>query len=668
MCRSLIFGLVTSLSLPLAPARAQQPTPIQEGQAVSRRLGPGDRHVYGVKLTGDQFVMGDANQESIDVVVTLVAPDGTETPFDGPARGPETFTLVTHEPGEYQIVVTPFLDDETGTYTITLARIEPVATTPSGRVDQLFAPWTRGGSPGASVAIERNGEILYEQGYGLAQLEYDIPVTPTTIFHVASVSKQFTAFAIAMLAVEGRLSLDDDVRTYIPELPDFGHLITLRHLLHHTSGLRDQWNLLGLAGWRLDDVITKDQILRLFTREHDLNFVPGAEYLYCNTGYTLLAEVVARVSGQSFREWTAEHLFEPLGMTRTHFHDSHEEIVPNRAYSYAYAQDGGYRNSVLSYANAGATSLFTTAGDLARWMHNLQTGTVGGQRVLQLMHERGVLNNGDTIPYALGLGFGEYRGLTTVGHGGSDAGFRSNVVRFPDQGFSVAVLSNLAGFDPGGLARQVADIYLADEFEPAETTEAEDQTAESAEAVVLVDPRILEQYVGEYELVPGLRFTVTVRDGRLYGQATGQREFQLESRSDSVFTVPAVGAEMTFHRAAGDVELELVQGGQTIRSSREVPFDPSSVNLSLFTGVYDSPELETTYELVLDDGKLVARHVRNDPITLTPTAPGRFRGDAWFFQDVVFVRDPNGAVTQMRVSSGRVRNLLFTKREGAVGR
>jgi CubicO group peptidase (beta-lactamase class C family) len=228
-------------------------------------------------------------------------------------------------------------------------------------IDALFEQEIKKDSPGAAVAIIKDGSIIYKNGYGIACMDYDIPITPSTIFHVASVSKQFTTFAIALLADQGKLSLDDDIRKYLPEVPDFGKTITIRHLIYHTSGLRDQWELLAMAGWRLDDVITKEHILKIVRHQKELNFDPGEEYSYCNSGYTLMAEIVARLSDQSFREFTAKSIFKPLGMDNTHFHDDHEMIVKNMAYSYNTGSNNGFKKSVLSFANVGATSLFTTA-------------------------------------------------------------------------------------------------------------------------------------------------------------------------------------------------------------------------------------------------------------------------------------------------------------------
>ena len=204
---------------------------------------------------------------------------------------------------------------------------------PSDRVDKIFERFNRRDSPGCALAVMRDGAVIYKHGYGMADLDHDVAITPSTVFHVASVSKQFTNAATVLLAQEGKLSLDDDVRKYVAELPDFGQRITIRHLIHHTSGLRDQWSLLGLAGWRYSlDLITDDDVLEMMSRQKDLNFPPGEKHVYCNTGYTLLALIVKRVSGRSFREFTSQRIFEPLGMANTHFRDDHAEIVKNQAY------------------------------------------------------------------------------------------------------------------------------------------------------------------------------------------------------------------------------------------------------------------------------------------------------------------------------------------------
>jgi CubicO group peptidase (beta-lactamase class C family) len=327
-------------------------------------------------------------------------------------------------------------------------------------------------------------------------MEYEINNTGQTIFHIASVSKQFTGFAIAMLADQGKISMQDDIRKYIPELPDYGTPITLNHLVHHTSGLRDQWNLLGLAGWRLDDVITHDQIMRLLCKQRELNFQPGEEMVYCNTGFTLLAEVVHRVTGQSFPAWTKENIFMPLEMKSTLFYDDHEMIVPNRAYSYRL-QDTVMKKSVLSYANVGATSLFTTVDDLAKWTINFDSIKVGNAGIMEKMEERFILNRGDTMSYGYGQGIGKYKGLKTVSHGGADAGYRTMLLRFPEQHFTVIVFSNLANFSSGGMSFVIADAYLSELYVEEPKKEEEPPAPEAKEEVDLSKIR-LSDYQGRF--------------------------------------------------------------------------------------------------------------------------------------------------------------------------
>src|SRR5579884_198857 len=415
----------------------------------------------------------------------------------------------------------------------------------TAQVDALFAAWDRSDAPGAALAVVQEGEIVYKRGYGMANLEYGVPITPATIFHVASLSKQFTAFAINLLALEGRLSLDDDIRTHFPEFGDFGKTITLRHLRHHTSGLRDQWDLLRLAGWRMEDVITEQDILDLAWKQRDLNFAPGAEHLYCNTGDTLLAVTVKRVSGQSLPEFAQERIFGPLGMTNTHFHDDHHRIVPNRAYSYAPREDGeGFEHRVLSFSNVGTTSLFTTVEDLARWDRNFAALQIGGPEALALLQERGRLNDGTPIDYAAGLAFGEYRGLQTVGHGGADAGYRADFLRFPEERFTVIVLANRSDANPGALTRRVADLYLADRLGPV-PGEAPAPPAEPSQKTLTPDQ--LAEYAGDFfsdELTA--IYTLQLRDGALTLR-TRKEEFPLQpSESPDTFTGPL--GQITFTR------------------------------------------------------------------------------------------------------------------------
>jgi len=367
------------------------------------------------------------------------------------------------------------------------------------KIDQLFAEWNKPDSPGAAVAVTRNGEVVYKQGYGTANLEYDIPITPTTVFDIASVSKQFAAFAITTLSHEGKLSLDDDMRVHLPDVPDFGHTITIRHLLHHTSGLRDWVQSLVIAGVGMEDVISFKHILKMARHQKALNFEPGEAYLYSNTGYNLLAEIVERVTGDSFREWTDTHIFKPLAMTNSHFHDDHQMILKNRAYSYQAVENGGFKHAINNTTALGSSSLYSTVEDLAKWMLNFENTCIGEQTVIDQMHQRGVLNNREQINYALGLSIGEYRGLQTVGHSGSWRGFRSHLIRLPEQKFGVVILCNLDTFNPLRLAEKVADLYLADVLAPVKEASEPEKAAppEDIKSEPLT-PEQLTEFEGDY--------------------------------------------------------------------------------------------------------------------------------------------------------------------------
>jgi CubicO group peptidase (beta-lactamase class C family) len=523
------------------------------------------------------------------------------------------------------------------------------------RVDQIFERWDKPDSPGAAVAVVKGKKTVFVKGYGSANLEYEIPITPSTVFHVASVSKQFTAFAVALLAEEGKISLDEDIRLYLPEVPNFGPTITIRHLIHHISGLRDQWELLAMAGWRLDDVITTSHILKLVSRQKDLNFTPGEEYLYSNTGYTLLAEIVERVTGKSFREWTSSNIFEPLAMTDTHFHDNHEEIVKNRAYSYS-PRGNGFRKRGLSYATVGATSLFTTVEDLSKWVLNFSRKTVGNENLYALILERGVLNSGEKIGYAFGLNIGELNGIKTVSHGGSDAGYRSHLLMFPDEELAIVVLSNLSSSNPSGLARQVSELYLPKKFKKKEEKKPERKEIE-------VDPDILETYEGSYRFRPDSVITISKNDDRLSANITGSSSFDLHALSERRFFRPNTALEISFFvNNVGQVtHLTMTDNGRETKGEKIEPVIFSPEQMEVFCDDYYSSELDTIYRIVILDGRLTVRHTRNEDISLQVITPDYFSGSAWFFRIVHFIRDSSNNVAGFQVTGDRVRNLRFEK-------
>lgn len=344
----------------------------------------------------------------------------------------------------------------------TLAAAQTKHNKGDARIDRLFAQWDRSDSPGCSLAISRDGTIVYERGYGMANLELRVPLAPASVFHVASVSKSFTAMSVMLLAQRGQVSLDDEARKYITELPDYGSPLTLRHLLSHTGGLRDVFLLQGLAPPRVGSGEPNDEFVDLLARQRGLNFTPGTEYQYSNGGYLLLATIVKRVSGQSLRAFSEANIFKPLGMTDTQFHDDPTMIVANRASGYSL---GNGRVSVAVNADPGGivgnAGLYTTARDLLYWAHNFDEVRVRDRALLTAMETPAMLATGDKIPYGLGLEIGEYRGIRTVGHSGGNAGYVARIVRYADHRLAVALLCNLDSIDVVELANSVADTYLA---------------------------------------------------------------------------------------------------------------------------------------------------------------------------------------------------------------
>jgi CubicO group peptidase (beta-lactamase class C family) len=343
----------------------------------------------------------------------------------------------------------------------------PVSRDMGRRIDDVFAPYQHADAPGCALGVYQRGAITYARGYGAANLEFRAPITPGTPFIMGSVSKQFTAGAIALLVEEGRLSLDDDVRRYVPELPDYGARITIDHLVHHTSGLRDFWALTLTSGRRPDDGYTVDDVLRLAIRQRHLDFPPGTAYEYSNTGYVLLGLVVQRVAGMSLRAFAAARIFGPLGMTHTQYHDDHTEPVPGRADAYRRRPDGGWAIDIWDNDIVGQGGLMTTVDDLVRWDENFYSGKVGGPGFLARQLQQGRLSDGSTIPYAFGLTVGSYRGLPMVEHGGSTGGYRTVLTRFPATHTSVAIMCNEADANPVALAHRVADVVLDKQFTAA---------------------------------------------------------------------------------------------------------------------------------------------------------------------------------------------------------
>jgi CubicO group peptidase (beta-lactamase class C family) len=532
------------------------------------------------------------------------------------------------------------------------------------KVNQLFAQWDKPDTPGCALAVIKDGRIIYQRGYGTAHLELSVPITTGTVFNVGSVAKQFTAASILMLAQQGKLSLDDDVRKHVSEAPDFGAPITIRHLIHHTSGLRDHLEMLEMSGWRNDDVHTERDVLDMVSRQRTLNFKPGEEYSYSNTGYVLLAAVVKRVTGQSLREFAAANIFKPLGMTNTHFYDDHRTIIKGLANGYLPKEGGGFLKWMPADDFLGSGNLFTTVEDLARWDKNFYERKVGGNALIEQMLTPGRLNDGEKIEYGFGLLAGQYKALRTVYHNGARLGYRAELVRFPDQRFSVACLCNTRASNPDALARRVADIYLADRFKQAAGTPNNPHT---------VEPKVVSIPENELSGVAGLYWNpvtdnvrrVYVKDGKLMFARLPGSESVLAPLGSNRFQMLGVrnNIEIVFKSPRPNAPLQMfltVDGGkpslhEPVKSTSNKP-QP----LIELAGEYHSAELNTTYTIAPQGDKLLLRTGNWGDFSLSARFHDSF-ANLEELGSIMFERTRRNKVSGFVIRSGKVKNLRFDK-------
>ncbi len=506
------------------------------------------------------------------------------------------------------------------------------------RVDAVFAEYDKTNSPGCALAILKDGKIIYERAFGMSNLEYNIAINPTSIFHIASISKQFTAAAIIRLSLEGKLSLNDDIRKYIPEVPDFGHPITFNNLIHHTSGIRDQWDLQGLAGWREGDLINEKDILEMLSRQKSLNFLPGEEYLYCNSGFTLVGIAVKKITGVSLRDYSDSVFFKPLGMTSTHFHSDHSEITLNRTSAYFKDDNGKWKISIPVFDNYGATSLFTTVEDLAKWDENFYNKKIGGDEFIKAMMLTGKLNDGTPQNYASGLVIGSYKGYRTEGHSGADAGYRSNLLRFPEEHFSVIIFANLANINTASLSNKVADIFLIDKSIPTPN--------------IKIDSNILKGWAGDYfDMNTQSTFKLDYKNEKLL---TGTSE--LVPLSNSVFNNRST--TYTFSGDTSKNKLEIKSTGLKTKTYIKVKRNLlSATELQFYQGDFYSEELDVKYSITVKDSVLQIKIPRHEEIEVSPFIKDIF-ADGFVLR---FIRNKKNIIEGFYLSTGRVRNLYFSK-------
>jgi CubicO group peptidase (beta-lactamase class C family) len=520
------------------------------------------------------------------------------------------------------------------------------AETNQQRVDRLFAAYDKASSPGCALGVIRDGSFIYRRAYGMASLELGVPLSPQSVFYMGSVSKQFTAASVVLAAEQGFLSLDDDIRKYIPELPDYGHIIRLRQMLHHTSGFRDFLTLLDISGRHESDLHSEAEMLDLIVRQKGLNNVPGDEYIYSNTNYFLLGEVLQRATKKSLANFAAENIFQPLGMVHTRFYDDHTFVLPGRVPAY----DPGSNSRFLvdwstNYDTVGAGGLMSSVDDLLLWDRTFYQNKLGHGTLLKEMQTRGVLNNGKQIDYALGLELGAYRGLGTVEHGGELFAYVTEILRFPEQRFTVVCLCNLSSAAPDILSRNVADIFLEKDLQ------AEVSVLQPSGQGGFPDP---SKFAGKY-LDPRTHavYSFTLSEGNLAAWGS-----VLKRQGPNRFKDLGSGI-ITFDISDGVMRASLNTNGQTYFAGgriNELNLDDST--LAAFVGLYSSTELDTTYNLSLNMGSLILRNKWNPALKLIPIALDEFDSD---LGTLVFHRDADHRVSGLSMFSPNARNVEFEK-------
>lgn len=519
-------------------------------------------------------------------------------------------------------------------------RSQDAAGIQDARVDAIFARWTAS-TPGCAAGVSVGGRVVLQKAYGLADLEHDVKNAPETIFEAGSVSKQFTAASVLLLAQDGRLSLDDPVRKYVPELPDYGRSLTIRHMLTHTSGLRDWGEVAAIAGWpRTSRVHTHDHVLDILSKQRQLNFPTGTNWSYSNSGYNLSAVIVSRVAGEPFAEFSRRRIFEPLGMTRTSWRDDFTRVVKGRAIAYDEAR-GAFRQNMPFENVHGNGGLLTTAGDLLRWTGNSAQPKVGGADFVRQMETPGRFDDGTAHDYGLGLYIGRYKTVKQIGHAGSTAGYRAYLARYPDQGVSVAVLCNVSTGQAEQYAHGIADLYLAGSIRPAEAPRA-----------VVLSSAELDARVGTYRDLTNGEPTRISRDGetlRLQGGAT------LTPLSPGRFAGGSAMLEFD-----GTDRLRVTAPNGTYRMlERAESTRPSAEELRAYEGTYVSDEAEVTLTVRATGGTLEVQRRPSTAVRLAPAYADTFTGTG--LGTLRFHRDRSGRIVELSVVTGRVWDMRFRR-------
>ena len=527
----------------------------------------------------------------------------------------------------------------------------------SKKIDSLLIGWTEANHPGGSIGIMKNGSVIYTKAFGLASLEYQIPNTVETIFNVGSVSKQFTAMGIVLLQERGLLSIDDDIHKYLPDMPDFGHTITIRHMLHHTSGMRSFHSILRFAGWRDDDSRTNEDLYRFMLKQKDLNFIPGDEFLYCNTGYILMAKIIENITKEKFPQWMATNIFAPLGMKNTYVEDRYDRIVPNNATSYYNTEEGFFR-AVEYWGYFGSGNVHSTTADLLIWLQNFSTPFTGWKSSFETLKTTDNLNEGSKNNYAFGVFMDEVKGYSRIQHGGAIGGFRAYASTYPDEQLSIAVLTNFSSSGPENIESEITNILL--------------KTNPNSKSKILISeiPKTektyrLEELVGKYEIQSGVILSVSIKGDSLHVlQEWNKSEYNVYKTIGNTYEIPNVSSiQLVFSDLENKVSqlLTVYQNGNKTEAKRYIEENLSGINLIDYKGRFYSPELESTIDIILEGDSLIGHHVRHGDFLVKLQGVNALEMSG--FGSIKIVRNAEKIITGIKISDERAKNVWFEKQK-----
>ncbi|MFC2168119.1 serine hydrolase domain-containing protein [Acidobacteriota bacterium] len=522
-------------------------------------------------------------------------------------------------------------------------------------IDKLFIDWNSPNHPGGAVGVVQDGKMIFSRAYGLASLEYLVPNSTGMRFNIASVSKQFTAMGIVRLHLKGKLSIDDDVRKHIPELPDLGQTVTIRHMLHHTSGMRSLHSMLSLAGWRSDDSRTNMDLLRFMRHQKDLNFVPGDEYMYCNTGYILMAILIEKISGEKFSTWMKKEIFSPLGLNDTYVEDLYNRVVPNNATSYSGSKKRGFIREVEYWGYTGSGNVHSTIFDLLSWYKNYYMPQEGWGDAFSMMQTIDDLNNGQLNDYAFGVRVESYRSEKRISHSGSIGGFRAYACTFPDRKLEIVVLTNFSSSAAGEKVNSITNILLNKPVEEVSRFEMK---------TVKIDSSAFDKYAGIYSVNedPDRQIEFFRKEATYFCKSTGQENLKLSAADRSTFFSNSQQIRIVFYDA-DIITYKMVQNGREYTGSKTVKYVPTIEDFNEFAGQYWSAELHTQYTFSVKSDQLLGFHTRHGEFRLENLRKDEYLCFTSFIRKITVSRDKDGRIAGFYVTNSRVRNLYFEKRK-----